>query len=141
MTKGLMKSPITSIKLYRKCIGKSRIHPTYIRYVNYRNIYNKLKHTAKTTYYANLLNTIKNDSKKTWQLLKTVIGKHDDKSCNPTCFKHNTDLTHDPDQISNTFCNFFTNVGPDYANANPAPKNQFTGYLPKKSSKKSKKCL
>ena len=54
------------------------VNPSYIRYVNYINIYNKLKHTAKTTYYANLLNTFKNDSKKTWQLLGPVIGKHKD---------------------------------------------------------------
>ena len=82
-----MKSSITCNKLDKKCIGKSRVHPTYIRYVNYRNIYNKLKHTAKTTYYANLINTFKNNSKKTWQLLRTVIGKHNDKCCIPTCFK------------------------------------------------------
>ena len=117
MTKGLMKSSITSNKLYRKCIGKSRVHPTYIRYVNYRNLYNKLKQTSKITYYANLFNTSKNDSKKTWQLLKTMIGKHNDKSCIPTCFKYNNGLSNDPDQISNTFCNFVTDIGPNYANA------------------------
>ena len=79
-TKGLMKSSITCNKLYRTCIDKSRVHPTYIRYINYRNIY-KLKHTAKKTYNANLLYKFKNDSKKMWQLLRTVIGKHNDKSC------------------------------------------------------------
>ena len=127
-TKCLMKSSITSNKLYRKCIAKSRVHPINIRYVNYRDIYNKLKHTAKITYYANLLTTFKNDSKKTWQLLRTIIGKHNDKSCIPTCFKYNNHLTHDPDQIYNTFSNFFTNVGPNYTNAIPLPsqKKQFT---------------
>ena len=79
------------------------LYPTYIRYVNYRNIYNKLKHTANKTYYANLRNTFKNDAKKTWQLLRTVIGKHNGTSCIPTCFKYNNDLTHDPDKISNKF--------------------------------------
>ena len=64
-TKSLMKSSITSNNLYRKCIAKSRVSPINIRYVNCRDIYNKLKHTAKTTYYANLLTTFKNDSKKT----------------------------------------------------------------------------
>ena len=50
-------------------------------------------------------------------------------------FKYNNDLTHDPDQISNTFCNFFTSVGPNYTNAIPAPKNQFTRYLQKSPAK------
>ena len=74
--------------------------------------YNKLNHITKTTYYANLLFKFKNDSKTTWQLLRTIIGKHNDKSCNPTHFRLNTDLINDPGQFSNTFCNFFTNVGP-----------------------------
>ena len=70
----------------------------------------------------------KNDSKQTWQLLRTVTGKHNDKSSIPVCFKYNNDLTHDPDQILNAYCNFFANVGPNYANAITAPKNQFTRY-------------
>ena len=69
-TKGVMESSISSNKLYRKCIVKSKEHPINIRYVNYRDIYNKLKHTAKTTYYANLLTKFKNDSNRTWQLLR-----------------------------------------------------------------------
>ena len=64
MTKGLMKSSLTSNKLYRKCISKPKKHPAHIRYAKYRNIYNKVKQIAKTTYYANQLNTFKNDSKK-----------------------------------------------------------------------------
>ena len=63
MTTGLMKSSLTSNKLYRKCVSKPKTHPAHIRYVKYRNIYNKLKQIAKTTYYANQLNTFKNDSK------------------------------------------------------------------------------
>ena len=98
-------------------------------------------HLKQVDYYQInfLLNTFKNDSKKMWQVLRTVIGKHTDKSCIPTCFKYNNDLTHDPDQISNTFCNFFTNVGPNYADAIPAPKKNSSPDTYKKSSKKSKK--
>ena len=64
MTKGLMKSSLTSNKLYRKCINKPKNHPAHIRYAKYRNIYYKVKQIAKTTCYANQLNTFKNDSKK-----------------------------------------------------------------------------
>ena len=69
MTKGLMQSSITSNKLYRKYISKPKKHPAHIRYAKYRYIYNKVKQIAKTTYYANQLNTFKNDCKKTWNLL------------------------------------------------------------------------
>ena len=69
MTKGLMQSSITSNKLYRKYISKPKKHPAHIRYAKYRYIYYKVKQIAKTTYYANQLNTFKNDCKKTWNLL------------------------------------------------------------------------
>ncbi|KAK2160513.1 hypothetical protein NP493_1640g00003 [Ridgeia piscesae] len=87
MTTGLMKSSLTSNKLYRKCVSKPKTHPAHIRYVKYRNIYNKLKQIAKTTYYANQLNTFKNDSKTTWNLLKNMIGKNNDKSGIPLPFQ------------------------------------------------------
>ena len=65
---------------------------------------------------------------------KNIIGKHNDKFCIPTCFKYDNDLTHDPDKIWNTFSNFFTNVGPNYANAISLPQTkQFTRYIYKKS--------
>ena len=49
--------------MYRKCISKRKTHPAHMRYAKYINIYNKFKQSAKTTYYANQLNTLNNDSK------------------------------------------------------------------------------
>ena len=49
--------------MYRKCISKRKTHPAHMRYAKYINIYNKFKQIAKTTYYANQLNTFNNDSK------------------------------------------------------------------------------
>ena len=137
MTAGLMKSSLTSNKLYRKYISKPKTHHAHIRYAKYRNIYNKLKQIAKTTYYANQVNTFKNDSKQTWKLLKKLIGKNNDKSGIYLQFKHTNAVIKDPDQISNAFCNFFTNVGPNHATAIPQSKKQFTSYLqncPKRNS-------
>ena len=62
-----------------------------------------------------------------------MIGKHNDKSCIPSCVKYNNDLTNDPDQISNTFCNFFTDVGPNYANAIPARNKKTVNQICKKN--------
>ena len=137
MTKGLMKSSLTSKKLYRKCISKPKKHPAHIRYAKYRNIYNKVKQIAKTTYYANQLNTFKNDSKKHGIYQKNMIGKSSDKSGISLHFKHNNAVIKDPYQISNAFCNFFTNVGPSHAAAIPQSKKQFISYLqncPKRNS-------
>ena len=60
---------------------------------------------------------------------KNMIGKNNDKSGISLHFKHNKAVIKDPDQISNAFCNFFTNVGPNHAAAIPQSKKQFTSYL------------
>ena len=53
----------------------------------------------------------------TLNLLKNMIGKNNDKSGIPLHFKHNNAIIKDPYQLSNAFCNFFTNVGPNHATA------------------------
>ena len=58
-----------------------------------------------------------------------MIGKNNDKSGIPLHFKHNNAVIKDPYQISNAFCNFFTNVGPNHATAIPLSKIKFTSYL------------
>ena len=42
MTKGLVTSSRTSTKLYHKCMKKTRTDPLHIKYINFRNCYNKL---------------------------------------------------------------------------------------------------
>ena len=66
---------------------------------------------------------------KTWNLLKNMIGKNNDKYGIPLHFKYNNAVIKDPYQISNAFCNFFTNVGPNHATAIPLSKIKFTSYL------------
>ena len=51
-----------------------------------------------------------------------MIGKNNDKSGISLHFKHNNAVIKDPDQISNAFCNYFTNVGPNHAAAIPQSK-------------------
>ena len=59
-----------------------------------------------------LINTIRNDSKKTWTLFKSMIGKNKDKSGIPTHFKYNNDSIN-------------TNIGQKHANAIPEPKQMY----------------
>ena len=54
MTKGLMSSSRTSVKLYHKCMKKARDYPAFVKYIRYRNLYNSLKRQAKITYYDEL---------------------------------------------------------------------------------------
>jgi exonuclease III len=46
-TSGLQKSSKTLHKLYKKAIGKTKVHSDHIKYRTYRNAYNKAKRSAK----------------------------------------------------------------------------------------------
>ena len=115
MTKGLMKSSTTLSKLYKKCIKRAKDHPSYIVYIEYRNKYNQLKRTAKQTYYEQRFEQYKYDIRNTWKLLNSLVGRTKDKSSIPDTFKHNGKTLNERSEISNGFCNYFTNIGPQLA--------------------------
>ena len=86
MTKGLMSSSRTSVKLYHKCMKKARDHPALVKYIRYRNLYNSLKRQAKIAYYDELFQKYKYDIRCTWKTIRTVIGGHNDKTSVPQTF-------------------------------------------------------
>ena len=80
MTKGLLRAGRKQHKLYKKQLGKCKTHRLHTEYIEYRNTLNKIKRKAKRDYYFDLLNKYKNNTRKTWKLLNSVIGKSNDKS-------------------------------------------------------------
>jgi hypothetical protein len=109
-----------------------------VHYVRYRNCYNKLKHFAKTTYYLQLFDEFKNNSKQTWKVLNNLIGKQNDKTFVPIKLKHNDELISNPQDIANHFCDYFTNVGPGLAAKIPQHINRYSHYLTKSQSRNPK---
>ena len=119
MTKGLMKSSKLLQKKYRKQIKLRKDHPCHEHYVNYRNVFNRLKRKAKQLYYAQILNDNKSNLKKTWQILNSVIGKVNDKSNLMHEFHMDNKLVSDPQEIVNGFGKFFSEIGAHYASKIP----------------------
>ena len=133
MTGSVINSSRKLSKLYKKAIGKNKLHPEYVKYVNYRNTYNKLKRTMKQTYYNDLFQKYKHNIRETWGLINTLIGRNNGKSTLATSFKINdTDVTN-PKQIADDFCSFFTNIGSKYANDIPKSKFEYSKFLKNKS--------
>ena len=129
MTKGLFKSSCTNTKLYKKSIGKPKSHAACIRYVTYRNLFNKIKRIAKQQYFCNQLSMFKNDISKTWHILKTLIGKANDKTSFPDMFKVEGKNVTDATLISEGFCKYFTNVGKMFTDNIAQSKNNYKHYL------------
>jgi len=132
MTRGLATSSRTLIKLNKKKLGKHKTHPHFTKYILYRNIYNRLKRVTKHNYYDELLHKYQFNTRKTWGVINTLIGRTSDKSSISDTFKINNSSVNDPDEIANEFCHFFTNIGKKYANDIPNSKYSHNHYLQNK---------
>ena len=87
MSFGLMQSSRTLDKLYRKRIGKHKNGPHYLKFLKYRNIFNTIKRKQKQIYYSDLFHKYSYDIRKTWKVLRSIIGKSNDKSSISDQFK------------------------------------------------------
>ena len=57
----------------------------------------------------------KNNMKKTWRIINETLGKTNQKNNLPMFIEHNNTLITDPNTISNTFNDYFANIGSDLA--------------------------
>ena len=129
MTPGLVKSCTIRDKLYKNSINKEKSHPLYIKYINYRNKLNSLKRFSRQKYYRELIDSYKNDMRKTWSVINGLIGRKNDKSSISEMFLLNGKLESDAAKISNGFCEFFTNVGKSCAAKIGPSKKTSQAYL------------
>ena len=74
MTKGLLKSSKKKQNLYDKFL-KNKTNRNHLNYKTYNNLFKQIKNKSKKNYYQNLLLKYKNNIKKTWDVIKEVIGK------------------------------------------------------------------
>jgi len=79
ITKGIIKSSKKKQKLYIKYL-KSRNEANLNAYKQYKNLFEKIKKISKKNYYSNRIKNSKGDIKKTWDVIKEIIGN---KNCKP----------------------------------------------------------
>ena len=96
----------------------------------YKNKLNHLIRTTKRLYYDNRFKGAKNDLKLTWKLINEVINKRKTKSSLPTSFKSEGRTITDPKEVADSFCKYFSNLGPNLAKAIPAVNYSFRSFLP-----------
>lgn len=83
-------------------------------YKLYKSKLNKLIIEAERDYYLDKFNMHKNNLKKTWSLLNSVINAKK-QSIPQTVFHHNNNTISNPTEIANGFNNFFANIGKSLA--------------------------
>ena len=98
-------------KLYKKLkYRKDTQSKLFKLYKLYKSKINKLLRKAERDHFLHQFTKYKDNIKKTWGVLKTVINSKKTQSCQ-TKFTHNDKTISDPKEISNNFNNFFANIG------------------------------
>lgn len=129
MTPGLLKASRKLDKLHVLSIHSQQGSDKKIKYINYRNAFSKIKRKAKFTYYYSALHESKDNSAKQWKILNKIIGKVNNKKDLTSTFSVNGTLTDDLNRISNGFCRYFTNVGPEFAEKIPQSQKSYMDYM------------
>ena len=85
-------------------------------YKIFSNKVTKLKATAKKNYYADELEKNKSNSRKTWELLRTILPGKSPKSSNlPTSIRVNEKEITEKQSILEEFNKYFSNIGENLA--------------------------
>ena len=125
-TKGLANSHRRKQELYKLTLKNPQSEVHHDRYIDYRNKYNAVKKKAKQNHYNTLFNQCKNDMKKTWGEINSLLGRKSTKNdiIKYLSVDHKTIDTQE--EIAQTFANHFYNVGPDQARSiNTPPRTSF----------------
>ena len=127
LSEGMKEQIRIKNKLFKmwKRSGNSDLESLYKRF---RNKLNRSLKAAEKEHYAKLFEENKKNLKKSWKILKEIIGKA--KSSNLcTRFKVDGHYTTDKQKITDGFNKFYINVGPNLANKIPSDSRPATTYM------------
>ncbi len=126
ITKALLTSIARKEKLYRKYVG----HPTESNKTAYHNYRNRLTATlrvSKKNFYAEKLESCKQNAKQTWNILNSILGRQS--KSNPVMFNINNNSVLDPQVIADHFNSYFVNLGPNLASKIQTADVSFNEFL------------
>src|SRR6218665_958990 len=127
MTIGLFKSCKTKDKLYLKYI-KAPTNSNKIKYKKFRNKFKQLRIIAEKNYYEEEFIKYNANSKKTWNVIKSLINGRSNSTSVDALIIDGT-VVDDPVRISHVFNDFFAGIGQALADKIPASKTTVKEYL------------
>ena len=121
LTDGLRESIKHKNKLYRISLRRP-----YLQYkLEYKRYHNKLNHLIRISekkYFQSLFERYKQNSTKTWSIIRDLIWKSKSSNANSQFYDSNGNIITDPSVISDMFNSFFVNVGKTLARKIPPPR-------------------
>ena len=104
-------------------------------YKKYANKLNKIKFISKQMYYQDELYKSKNNTFKTWKVIKSLLSCSQNSSITYNKIKYNGNLITGPETISESFNSYFSKVGLDLSAKFIQPDtNSYKKFLPKFNS-------
>jgi len=128
MTRALLKSIITKNKLYSKVWNKKNTFE-YDAYKQYRNALNRTIKAAKQNYYEQQILLDKNDPKKLWKTINSILEFNPrSKSSIERIVDETGNKLSNPRDIANTFDQYFCNIGPELAKTITPPTSASSNF-------------
>ncbi len=118
--------------LKRKAII-TKLETDWNNYKKARNETNILLRQTKKEYYSNKIATEKQDPKAAWKTINTILDKQNQRTKVNELNQNGTKLSS-PDEISEGFNTFFSNIGPNLAEEISTPESHFKDFLDKTNS-------
>merc|ERR1711942_86367 len=136
ITQGIINSIRFRDNIYKKLKSTPSENPLYETLDQNLHVYNTMLRKnirkAKLDYYNSLFTKFKDDIKKTWDTIKSVMKKTKNKENIPECLIIDGKEIKDNITIAEKFNDFFIDVGPKFAaQINSEGKKPFTSYLSK----------
>jgi len=115
--------------MYKKYVNKP-CEDTHIIFKEYRNKLNALIRKSKKEYHDRKFKTFKNNMRKTWQTINSIIGRKKQGTVVNKLVNKDGHYITDPLSISNEFNDFFVNIGPKLASTiNSNNESNFSDYM------------
>mgnify|MGYP001553100430 CR=1 FL=1 len=127
ITRGLKTSIKQKNKLYLQYKNRPTLHNNII-YKHYKNKLRSLIDAAKKMHYEHLIATNQNNIKKTWDIIKEVIGNRKRTHAIDE-MKINEHICNDKQKIADSFNDYFINIGPDLANNIPPSDGHYLDFM------------
>ena len=113
------------------------------RYKAYKNLVESIKQKSKKSYFSKKILQYKNVMKKTWSVMKEIMGKIHQHKKSKIPRKRFVDKKHITleTEIVKKFNEFFAEIGSSLARKIPTPSKPFESFLKKPSTALPEKCL
>ena len=128
---GIKKSMTKQKKLYKLTLQQHCNMAVLDKYKTHRKILQQVKRKAKINYYRSRCREFKNDTRKLWNVINTVTGRTKKKETIINSLKIDNMKTTNSKKITNGLCDYFANVGKEFANRIPKGKYDIKYYLDK----------